>query len=171
MNPKEYNFKEYKTDAVENAVIEYGQGNVYKAVFNMEAKIASLQVEADSLREMIDWDDDEDEEMKFYHGKEHDMWMKGCIPLGQFVTIDKDSKRKHKLDLGVWLNPNNGNPSFAIVYGKEGNQYISGSLSHRLELDKHAPINDYFLETIKRYNEYLNNKGESNGKNNTKEQG
>ena len=61
MNPKplqEYNFKEYKTDTVENAVIEYGQGNVYKAVFNMEAKIASLQVEADSLREMIDWDED-----------------------------------------------------------------------------------------------------------------
>ena len=65
MNPKplqEYNFKEYKTDAVENAVIEYGQGNVYKAVFNMEAKIASLQVEADSLREIIDWDKEEEEE-------------------------------------------------------------------------------------------------------------
>tara|TARA_R110000751_G_scaffold209373_1_gene313244 strand:+ start:52 stop:240 length:189 start_codon:yes stop_codon:yes gene_type:complete len=62
MNPKEYNFKDYKTDTVENAVIEYGQGNVYKAVFNMEAKIASLQVEADSLREMIDWDDEEGEE-------------------------------------------------------------------------------------------------------------
>ena len=102
--------------------------------------------------------------MKFYHGKEHDMWMKGCIPLGQFVT---DSE--HKLDLGVWLNPNNGNPSFAIVFGKEGNQYISGSLSHHLALDKHAPINDYFLETIKRYNEYLKDKGE-NDENNTKEQ-
>ena len=65
MNPKplqEYNFKHYKTDTVENAVIEYGQGNVYKAVFHMEAKIASLQVEADSLREMIDWDKEEGEE-------------------------------------------------------------------------------------------------------------
>jgi len=56
MNPKEYNFKEYETDTVENAVIKYGKGNIYTAVFNMEAKIASLQVEVDSLREMIDWD-------------------------------------------------------------------------------------------------------------------
>lgn len=56
---KEYNFKEYETDTIENVVIEYGQGNIYKAVFNMEAKIASLQVEADSLREMIDWDKEE----------------------------------------------------------------------------------------------------------------
>ena len=66
MNPKplqEYNFKEYKTDTVEKAVIEYGQGNVYTAVFNMEAKIASLQVEADSLREMIKWDKEESEEV------------------------------------------------------------------------------------------------------------
>ena len=62
MNPKEYNFKEYKTDAVENAVNKYGKGNIYTAVFNMEAKIASLQVEADSLREMIDWDDEEGDE-------------------------------------------------------------------------------------------------------------
>ena len=62
MNPKEYNFKEYKTDAVENAVIKYGKGNIYTAVFNMEAKIASLQVEANSLREMIDWDKEEGDE-------------------------------------------------------------------------------------------------------------
>ena len=47
--------------------------------------------------------------MKFYHGKEHDMWMKG-------------------------------------------------SLRHHLALDKHAPINDYFLETIKRYNKHLEEK-------------
>jgi hypothetical protein len=60
--PKEYNFKEYETDTVEKAVIKYGQGNVYTAVFNMEAKIASLQVEADSLREMIDWDKEEGDE-------------------------------------------------------------------------------------------------------------
>ena len=66
MNPKplqEYNFKEYETDTVEKAVIKYGQGNVYTAVFNMEAKIASLQVEADSLREMIKWDKEESEEV------------------------------------------------------------------------------------------------------------
>ena len=159
MNPKplqEYNFKEYETDTVDKAIIKYGKGNVYTAVFNMEAKIASLQVEADSLREMIDWDDDEDEEMEFYHGKEHDMWMKGCIPLGQFVT---DSE--HKLDLGVWLNPNDGEPSFAIVYGDEGSQYISGELNvyeRSGALDKDSNLNDYFNETIKRYNKHLEEK-------------
>ena len=93
------------------------------------------------------------ETMKFYHGKDHDMWTKGCIPLGQFITIDKDSKRKHKLDLGVWLNPNNGNPSFAIVYGDEGHQYISGSF--RMYESGIPKQQDYFNETIKRYNEYL----------------
>tara|TARA_R110002051_G_scaffold88750_2_gene156471 strand:+ start:8842 stop:9051 length:210 start_codon:yes stop_codon:yes gene_type:complete len=60
-NKKEYNFKEYKTDTIEKAVIKYGKGNVYTAVFNMEAKIASLLVEADGLREMIDWGDEFDE--------------------------------------------------------------------------------------------------------------
>lgn len=168
MNPKplqEYNFKEYETDTVDKAIIKYGKGNVYTAVFNMEAKIASLQVEADSLREMIDWDDDEDEEMEFYHGKKHDMWMKGCIPLGQFVT-----ESNHKLDLGVWLNPSNGNPSFAIVYGEKGNQYISGSFRMYKSSTKALENKDYFNETIKRYNEYLNNKGENNGKSYTKEQ-
>ena len=53
---REYNFKEYETNTVEKAVTKYGKDNIYTAVFNMEAKIASLQVEADSLREMIDWD-------------------------------------------------------------------------------------------------------------------
>ena len=65
MNPKplqEYNFKEYENNTVENAVNKYGKGNIYKAVFNMEAKIASLQVEADSLREMINWDKEGEEQ-------------------------------------------------------------------------------------------------------------
>ena len=172
MNPKplkEYNFKDYKTDTVDKAVIKYGQGNVYTAVFNMEAKIASLQVEADSLREMIDWNDDEDEEMEFYHGKEHDMWMKGCVPLGQFIN-----ESGHKFDLGIWEDVRHGEPSFAIVYGSEGSQYISGELSVYARmgaLKANSELNDYLNETVKRYNEYLNNKGERNGKNNTKEQG
>ena len=91
--------------------------------------------------------------MEFYHGKEHDMWMKGCIPLGQFMT--------HKaclLDLGIWENPNDGEPSFAIVYGSEGSQYISGLLSvyeRSGALDRDSNLNDYFNETIKRYNEHL----------------
>ena len=53
---KEYDFMGYKTETVEKAVEEYGKGNIYEAIFNMEAKLASLQVEADSLREMVDWD-------------------------------------------------------------------------------------------------------------------
>ena len=62
---KEYDFMGYKTETVEKAVEEYGKGNIYEAIFNMEAKISSLQVEADSLRELIDWDklrDDDEEE-------------------------------------------------------------------------------------------------------------
>ena len=53
----------YKTETVERAVEDYGKGNIYEAVFNMQAKIASLQVESDNLREMVDWDNlDDDEE-------------------------------------------------------------------------------------------------------------
>tara|TARA_R110002051_G_scaffold5295_2_gene27760 strand:- start:1874 stop:2179 length:306 start_codon:yes stop_codon:yes gene_type:complete len=93
---------------------------------------------------------------EFYHRENHDMWMKGCIPLGQFIT-----ESEHKLDLGIWLNPSNGNPSFAIVYGDEGHQYISGTLSQYSKsgaIEADNPKNDYFNETIKRYNEYLKNK-------------
>ena len=50
---KEYDFMGYKTKTVERAVEDYGKGNIYEAIFNMEAKIASLQVEADSLRDMV----------------------------------------------------------------------------------------------------------------------
>ena len=50
---KEYDFMGYKTETVERAVEDYGKGNIYEAIFNMEAKIASLQVEADSLRDMV----------------------------------------------------------------------------------------------------------------------
>ena len=59
---QEYNFKNYQTITTEKAVKKYGKGSIYEAVFNMEAKIASLQVESDSLREMIDWDKLSDEE-------------------------------------------------------------------------------------------------------------
>ena len=93
------------------------------------------------------------ETMKFYYGKNHDMWLKGCIPLGQFVT-----EGGHKLDLGIWEDHRNGTPSFAIVYGDEGNQYISGLLSvyeRSGALDRDSNLNDYFNETVKRYNEHL----------------
>ena len=60
---KEYDFMGYKTETVERAVEDYGKGNIYEAVFDMQAKIASLQVESDNLREMVDWDNlDDDEE-------------------------------------------------------------------------------------------------------------
>jgi len=62
---KDLDFLTYQTETVERAIGEYGKGNIYEAIFNMEAKIASLQVEADSLRELIDWDklrDDDEEE-------------------------------------------------------------------------------------------------------------
>ena len=62
---KEYDFMGYQSKTIERAVEDYGKGNIYEAVFNMQAKIASLQVEADSLRELIDWDklsDDDEEE-------------------------------------------------------------------------------------------------------------
>tara|TARA_Y100001951_G_C11039301_1_gene129328 strand:- start:14 stop:286 length:273 start_codon:yes stop_codon:yes gene_type:complete len=85
--------------------------------------------------------------MKFYHGKKHDMWLKGCIPLGQFVC-----EIGNKLDLGMWLNPHTGSPSFAIVYGPEGHQYISGLLEIYHSNQSHKE--DYFDETVKRYNEY-----------------
>ena len=55
----------YQSETVERAVEEYGKGNIKAAVFNMEAKISSLLVEADSLREIVDWDklsDDDEEE-------------------------------------------------------------------------------------------------------------
>ena len=96
------------------------------------------------------------ETQEFYHGEKHDMWVKGCIPLGQFMT-----HKAYLLDLGIWENPISGLPSFAIVYGDEGHQYISGTLSQYLRsgATKADDIdNDYFNETVKRYNEYLENK-------------
>ena len=94
--------------------------------------------------------------MEFYHGEKHDMWLKGCIPLGQFVT-----NRGHKLDLGIWEDVRHSEPSFAIVYGSEGHEYISGVLdiyARSGELDKESNLNDYFNETVKRYNKYLKDK-------------
>ena len=74
------------------------------------------------------------------------MWMKGCIPLGQFID-----DIGNKLDLGVWEDNRDGEPSFAVVYGDVGHQYISGILSLYKEQGNRT---DYQDETIKRYNEY-----------------
>ena len=54
---KEYNFQAYRSGVITAMVQKYGTKD--NAIFEMEAKIASLKVEADALREMVDWDDEE----------------------------------------------------------------------------------------------------------------
>mgnify|MGYP003131945514 CR=1 FL=1 len=56
---KEYNFGEHKQNVIEKCMKKYG--NVHNAVFEMEARISSLQLENDTLREMVDWDKLEEE--------------------------------------------------------------------------------------------------------------
>jgi hypothetical protein len=53
---KEYNHNTYRNGVVMAMVEKYG--SFTNAVFEMEARIASLQVEADGLREMITWEDE-----------------------------------------------------------------------------------------------------------------
>jgi len=80
--------------------------------------------------------------MEFYHGKNHHMWSY-CIPLGQYT-----SKDGRKYDLGVFIEEQS--VSFAIVYGKKGNEYMSGDIIfHKKD------YNEVGQETIKRYKEYL----------------
>jgi len=61
-NPKdiileeEFNWNKYQQKVLDKWVNKCG--TIEQAVVDMDAKIASLQVEADSLREMINWDDD-----------------------------------------------------------------------------------------------------------------
>lgn len=54
---KEYNFQAYRAGVIVSMVQKYGTKD--NAIFEMEAKVASLKVEADALREMADWEDDE----------------------------------------------------------------------------------------------------------------
>ncbi len=56
---KEYNFGEHKQNVIEEAIKKYG--DIYSACFEMDAHIKSLKLEADTLREMIDWDSMEEE--------------------------------------------------------------------------------------------------------------
>tara|TARA_Y100001951_G_C11291639_1_gene272594 strand:- start:496 stop:759 length:264 start_codon:yes stop_codon:yes gene_type:complete len=51
---KEYNFGEYKQNVIEKSIKTYG--DIYSAVFEMDAKISSLKLEADTLRELVDWE-------------------------------------------------------------------------------------------------------------------
>jgi len=48
----EFNWAQYKKDIIENTVKAYGSKD--NAIIEMHAKIKSLQVEADSLRDMIE---------------------------------------------------------------------------------------------------------------------
>jgi len=86
--------------------------------------------------------------MEFYHGKNHSMWSY-CIPLGGFI-----SENGRKYDLGIFeetWKDGSKHQSFAIVYGKEPSQYMSGDISYL----NHDYGKDYAIETIKRYKEYL----------------
>ena len=56
---KEYNFGEYKQSVLEKNIKQYG--NVMDAIFEMDAKVKSLKLENDVLREMIpdsSWDEE-----------------------------------------------------------------------------------------------------------------
>tara|TARA_R110000822_G_scaffold8597_9_gene33834 strand:- start:1282 stop:1530 length:249 start_codon:yes stop_codon:yes gene_type:complete len=56
---EEYNRKDYHTKDVEDAVKEWGDGNVYKAISMMESKIISLKLENSVLRDRAIWEEDE----------------------------------------------------------------------------------------------------------------
>ena len=53
---KEYNHTAYRSGVIYMMVKKYGSKD--NAIFEMEARIASLQVEADGLREMMTWEDE-----------------------------------------------------------------------------------------------------------------
>ena len=56
---KEYNFGEHKTNVIEKCIKKYG--DIYSAVFEMDAVIASQKVQIEAMDEMIDWDKVEEE--------------------------------------------------------------------------------------------------------------
>ena len=53
----EYDHQAYRSSVITTLIQKYGGRD--NAIFELEAKVASLKVEADSLREMIDWEDEE----------------------------------------------------------------------------------------------------------------
>ena len=55
---KEYNYSEYSEKIVKKRMTKHG--GMKEAIVAMDAQIASLKVEADALREMVDWDIEED---------------------------------------------------------------------------------------------------------------
>ena len=77
--------------------------------------------------------------MKFYWGKDHQMW-NYCIPLGPFI-----SENGAKYDLGAYVVKKYNEFSFAIVYGEEDWEYISGDVDFWI---KNAAKNIEFLSSI-----------------------
>ena len=74
-----------------------------------------------------------------------------CIPLGPFISEDG-----RKYDLGAYVDKKYNEFSFAIVYGKEDSEYISGDVFDLNHKFGGWSSGDYRTETIKRYKEYLN---------------
>ena len=56
---KDFNWKQYKTDVIKKYVKKYGSKD--KAIVEMDAQIGSLQLKADTLSEMVDWEQIEKE--------------------------------------------------------------------------------------------------------------
>jgi hypothetical protein len=56
---KEYNWSEYSEKIVKKRMKKHG--GMKEAIVAMDAQIASLRVEADALKEMVDWDQGEEE--------------------------------------------------------------------------------------------------------------
>lgn len=51
---KEFNWTDYQEKILKKLIEKYGSKTT--AILEMDAQIASLKVEADALREMVDWD-------------------------------------------------------------------------------------------------------------------
>jgi len=56
---KDFDWKQYKTDVIKKYVEKYGSRE--KAIVEMDAQIGSLKLKADTLSEMVDWEQIEKE--------------------------------------------------------------------------------------------------------------
>ena len=54
---KEFNWSQYQQDIVNNRIKKHG--TIKNAIITMDAQIASLEVEVDALKEMVEWDEEE----------------------------------------------------------------------------------------------------------------
>ena len=69
-----------------------------------------------------------------------------CLYLGPYTD-----EHGSNYDLGVFLDGSFGRASFAIVYGNEDGQYISGSIDRRTLIDlQTSPDFDMYEETASR---------------------